>query len=50
MGEAVEVVEDGLGLAVKGLSAEAVELGESRDIAVAAEEDSSGAGDAVEGG
>jgi hypothetical protein len=50
VGEAAEVIEDGRGRAVKGLSAEAVELGESCDIAVAAEEDSGGAGDAIPGG
>src|SRR5439155_27326141 len=48
--KAVEVVADGVGLAVDGLSAEAVLLGESCDVAVAAEQDSGGAGEAVEQG
>jgi hypothetical protein len=47
---AVEVSEDGAGAAVDGLSAEAVPLGEWCDIAVAAEEDGGGAGEAVEQG
>jgi hypothetical protein len=47
---AVEVAQDGGGLAVDGLSAEAVALGESCDVAVAAEEDGGGAGEAVEQG
>jgi hypothetical protein len=50
VGQAVEVVADGVGLAVDGLSAEAVPLGESCDVAVAAEEDGGGAGEAVEQG
>jgi hypothetical protein len=44
---AVEVAEDGAGLAVDGLSAEAVLLGQSCDVAVASEEDGGGAGEAV---
>jgi hypothetical protein len=47
---AVEVSEDGAGPAVDGLSAEAVALGESCDVAVAPEEDGGGAGEAVEQG
>ena len=43
----VEVVADGVGVSVEGLSAEAVLVGESRDVAVAAAEDGGGAGDAV---
>jgi hypothetical protein len=45
---AVEVIEDGLGQAVEGLAAEAVESGASCDVAVAAEGDGGGAGEAVE--
>jgi len=44
---AVEVVADGIGVSIDGLSAEAVLLGESCDVAVASEEDGGGAGDAV---
>ena len=47
---AVEVAQDGAGLAVDGLSAQAVALGESCDVAVASEEDGGGAGEAVEQG
>ena len=45
--KAVEVIADGVGVAVEGLSAEAVLLGESCDVAVASEEDSGGAGETV---
>jgi hypothetical protein len=47
---AVEVFEDGVGPAIEGLPAQAVPLGESRDVAVASEEDGGGAGEAVEEG
>jgi len=46
----VEVVADGVGVAVDGLSAEAALSGESCNVAVAAEEDGGGAGEAVEQG
>jgi hypothetical protein len=47
VGQAIEVVADSVGMAVDGLSAEAVLLGESCDVAVASEEDGGGAGEAV---
>ena len=43
---AVELLLDGFMVAIDGLSAEAVLLGEARDVAVTSEEDSGGAGDA----
>jgi len=46
---AVQVIEGLVGLAVNGLPATAALLGESCDVAVAAVEDSSGAGQAVAG-
>jgi hypothetical protein len=47
LAEAVEVVQHGVRLAVDGLSAELVLLGQACDGAVASEEDSGGAGDAI---
>jgi hypothetical protein len=48
--QGIEVVEDAVGLAVEGLAAQAVLPGASGDVAVAAEEDGAGAGEAVEQG
>ena len=47
---AIEVLADGVGLSVDGLSAGAALLGESGDVAIASEEGGGGAGDAVEDG
>ena len=43
----VEVVADGVGLSVDGLSAQAVFVGDAGDGAVASKEGGSGAGDAL---
>jgi len=47
---AVQVLQDGVAVAVDGLSAEVMQLGEACDIAVATEEDGGGAAKAIEKG